>query len=164
MTWVPEPGAAPEKRSVRKKPKTNNAFPGTKITLVVDQVYVKHRKWESPGEVLGVPLPEIPTDETKMRAVGPSIRTRADIHMDPSAVKSMEDNEQLFYKIVSKITGEPASIFFDLGHALYQYGIDNARNKKDGSLDIKVSPTGAKANGQLIAMSPPACIALIQAI
>lgn len=162
MSWIPVPGAVPSIKNVRQKPKGNKAFPGTTVTLTVTQPYVKHAEFKKPT-VLGVELPnEVPTGKTESRAIGPSVRSSADIHMSPKAVESMEENEDLFYKIMAKITGSPADLFFLMGHAIYEYGLGKAKNTKDGSLDIYVDVRAAKANGQIIAISGSDCAHLLQ--
>jgi len=121
-----------------------------------------------PGGILppippGVPIPPgppHPTGKTEWRKIDPRVRTSADIHMTPAAVESMKDNEQLFADVM-KFVGGPTALFFELGHAVYAYGLAHAKND-DGSLDIHIDPTGAKAGNHLILLPVSTCMAIIQ--
>jgi hypothetical protein len=114
-----------------------------------------------PGPLPAPPLPPHPTGKTEWRKTDPRIRMSADIHMTPAAVESMKSNEQLFADIMTKFTAGTTALFFQWGHAIYAYGLEHAKNK-DGSLDIHIDPTEAKAGNHLILLPPDTCMAIIQ--
>ncbi len=73
----------------------------------------------------------------------------------------MVKNEGNFYQVMSTITKGAASLFFELGHAIYKDGVEHAKNA-DGSMDIHITPLGATAGGHAVLISPSAALALIQ--
>jgi hypothetical protein len=140
--------------------KNSSQFPGTHMIFHVKCTW--HRFFEiSTDSPLGLPAPPHPTGKTEMRKTGPSVRMSADIHMTRQAVDDMRQNEQRFADIMSMFTSGPASLFFTLGHEIFKFGLAKATNA-DGSLDIRISPTGATAGGNAILITPDVAMAIIQ--
>jgi hypothetical protein len=159
--WVPinPPVLQIDQQTVQKD---SHAFPGTHLKLLVNQTQAKYAKWSTDGP-LGLQVPPYPVlpPQFQERDVPPRANISADIHMTPPAVVSMQDNEQEFADLMHEVTGEPAATFFALGHAIYTYGLANAKNP-DGSLDAHVTPLGATAKGNPILISPHDCAMLLQ--
>ncbi|MHC2677003.1 hypothetical protein ACVI1J_009166 [Bradyrhizobium diazoefficiens] len=141
--------------------KDDHAFAGTHMVFHVKQGYLKYFEVRRDELPFGVKGPPIPTGATDWRRTGVRVRISADIHMTPDAVNSMRDNEQKFADLMATFTAGTATLFFALGHAIFAYGLANAVNP-DGSLDIHIDPTGAKAGGHLILVPPDTCMMIIQ--
>lgn len=110
-----------------------------------------------------------PRLDTEWRPTGDVARLRADIHMTPEAVDRMKGNEKVFAEVMIKVCDladwEIAKVFFQLGHALYEYGLDRSKNS-DGSLDIRITnELGAFAGSDHknpILIDPMTCSAILQ--
>jgi hypothetical protein len=167
--WIPAPPPANVRLSDQTEEKDHHSLLGTNVKIHFSQTQILYIEIvdeppiKAPFGLPNPPFPPHPTGAKDWRNQGPHIRISADIHLSPAAVEQMASNEELFATIMATFTSGAAAIFFELGHQIYKFGLDHAKNA-DGSLDIHLTNIIATAGGNPILLPASTCAIILQTL